>query len=272
MRIFIRKNYLFLLAILATIASIIWLILFPDFEPIVTSILAFITSVSLRPKDWMLIKKRSLGEDLPEHFYAKAKAGFIYNNVTSLNEGSNQLKFGWGESSLVHQDKSLEFEVPKPDFSMSKSRKMVKVRVVMSTLHNTYGEGRHFIYVYIPDKTPVCFYQFDGICSEMTVIDIDNDDYPELIIGYKCGAHTEAVKIFKLDKQLNYYFLEGSNIASDYPLITWGKEPDGSFFINSYSRNWETDREKFHAIYEKYIVENSQLTLKSSSKVKWETC
>lgn len=273
MVVFIRSNYLFLLASLATLVSITWFLLAPDFEPVVTSLLGLITSVSLRPKDWMLIRRRTLRQDLPEKFYndkLETKAGFILDNVVPLNEDKNQFKFDWGKSSLEHQDKSVEFEVPKPSFSKSECRETIKARVVMSTLHNTYGEGQHYLYVYIPDKAPVCFYQFEGICAEITVVDIDNDGFPELIVGYKCGAHSEGIRVYKFDSQLNFYFIEGSDIGSDFPLITWGKISNGSFFINAYSRNWEADREKYHSVYEKHIVKNSQFTLDSTCKVKWK--
>jgi hypothetical protein len=269
---FIKINYLFLLATVATFVSIAWLLLAPDFEPVVTSLLGVVTCVSLRPKDWMLIRHRSIKKDLPEKFYSddvKYKAGFILNNVVPLNEESDQSKFGWGKSSLEHQDKSVEFEVPKPSFSKAESRTKIKVRVVLSTLHNTYGEGQHYLYVYIPDKPPVCFLQFEGICAEITVVDIDNDGYPELIVGYKCGAHSEGIRIYKFDRELNYYFVEGSDIGSDFPLITWGRDPSGRFFINAYSRNWELDREKYHAVYEKYLFNDSKFAMDSTSKVRW---
>ncbi|MBP7663231.1 MAG: hypothetical protein KA770_05200 [Shewanella sp.] len=273
MVVFIRSNYLFLIASVATFVSIVWFLLAPDFEPVVTSLLGLITCVSLRPKDWMFISQRSIRQDLPKEFYnndLETKAGFIYDNVVALNEDKNQFKFGWGKSSLDHQDKSVEFKVPKPSFSKSDGRTKIKVRVVMSTLHNTYGEGLHYLYVYIPDKAPVCFYQFEGHSAEMTVVDIDNDGFPELIVGYKCGAHSEGIRVYKFDRELNFYFIEGSDIGSDFPLITWGIMQDETFFINSYSRNWETDREKYDSIYEKYVVKNSQFTLDSTSKVKWK--
>lgn len=272
MVVFIRSNYLFLLATVATFVSIIWFLLAPDFEPVVTSLLGIVTCVSLRPKDWMLIRHRSMKKDLPEKFYTDdvdSKAGFIFHNVVLLNEDSNQHKFRWGKSSLEHQDKSVEFEVPKPYFSKSECRTKVKVRVVMSTLHNTYGDGQHYLYVYIPDKPPVCFHQFEGICAEITVVDIDDDGYPELIVGYKCGAHSEGIKVYKFDRELNYYFVEGSDIGSDFPLITWGRNPDGTFFINAYSRNWELDREKYHSVYEKYVFNDSKFIMDSTSRVKW---
>jgi len=80
---FVRENYLFLIAAFATFVSLIWLAIAPDFEPVVTTLLGIVTCVGLRPKDWMLVQRRSLHE-LPDSYYKEAvekRAGFFVENV-----------------------------------------------------------------------------------------------------------------------------------------------------------------------------------------------
>lgn len=217
----------------------------------------------------MLIQHRSVNE-LPKMNYKEkviTKAGFLITNVIDDNNGGN--KFDWGSSSLDDKDKSLLFNVPKRKYSYS-DWEVIPIRIVMSSISNTYGENQHFIYSYIPDKAPICFYQFDAICSEMTIVDIDNSGTPVLIIGYKCGAHSEGIKIFKLDRDLNFFQIEDSNIGSDFPLITWGKTINQEFYINTYSKNWELDRESWNSRYEMFIYKNSKFELHTTTKVKWK--
>ncbi|HIF9416477.1 hypothetical protein WAX88_15350 [Photobacterium damselae subsp. damselae] len=265
---FIKSNYPFLLTLCATVVSLLWLVVSPDYEPVVTTLLGVVGCIGLRPKDWLLIQNRS-ALDLPERYKTSEEkvAGFAVENVNVDLKGVKT--FNWITPSYVCDDKSIKFTIPKPEFAYTDWDE-IPIRVVMSTVSNTYGEPQHFLYAYIPDKPPVCFYQIDAITAELSIEDIDSDGIPELLLGYKCGAHSEGIKLFKLDRNLNFHMIEGSDIGSDFPLIAWGRDGNHSFFINAYSRNWEGNREKWHSRYEQFLYKDYRFELNGTSKVRWK--
>lgn len=265
---FIKANLLFVISLIVLILSLGWIIISPGFEPIISILVSIISCVGYWPKDWYLIEKQSVTE-LQRSYYSEnqqTETGLSNDNV--VIDAKRVCRFNWERLSHGKKDKSIIFYLSNLESYESWSK--VPIRVVMSSLSNSIGDNQHFLHAYIPDKPPICFYQFDCICAEMAVEDIDNDGFFELIVGYKCGAHSEGIRVFKLDRNLSFYFVEGSDIGSDLPLITWGKTSSNVFFIKTYSRNWGQNREKWNSRYEMFLFENSKFELKKTSKLKWE--
>ncbi len=112
MQEFIKQNYLFIITVVASIISIIWLFVAPDFEPIVTTLLSVVTSINLRPKDWLLIQNRSINE-LPKIRYKENIIDEIELSSNIMDDNNGGSKFDWEKTSLDAKDKSISSTVVK---------------------------------------------------------------------------------------------------------------------------------------------------------------
>ena len=145
---------------------------------------------------------------------------------------------------------------------------LIPIRVLMITQINSHGPTQFFVYSIIPDKIPTCIFQFDGSCGEVCIEDIDKDGIPELLVGYKCGAHTECLKIFKLDRNYDFTAIEGSDICGDFSLITW-EFKNNEFLIKSYNKNYSEDREAWHSLVESYVYKDGRFEYVKTEKIKY---
>lgn len=264
---FIKANITFLLACIATVTSLTWLLVAPDFEPLVTTVVGIITCLGFRPKDWMIIRKRSV-DNLPNFEYMGRDINF-HQKRNNIHIEKNDLKRFNYEHSLGDRDKSVEFLVPPAEYKYN-DWCHVPVRIVILSQSNTWGENKYYIYSILPDKSPVCFYQLDAICCEICIEDVNGDGVPEVIIGYKCGAHTEGLRIFRIDNNFDLFPITGSDIGSDFPLITWGLNSSSEFTLNAYSRNWSQDQKSWHTLIERYQFQDDRFVLDKSEKVQWQ--
>jgi hypothetical protein len=265
---FIKANITFLLACIATFTSFVWLIAAPDFEPVVTTVVGIITCLGFRPKDWMIILKRS-EKELPKFEYKRIdiKANQVRKNIHIEESGFKRFNYDY---ALDDRDKSVEFSVPPSKYKYN-DWSHVPIRIVVLSQSNSWGENKHYVYAVVPDKSPVCFYQFEGICCELCIDDVDGDGVPEILIGYKCGGHSEGLKVFRVDNNFDIVSVAGSDIGSDFPLITWGSINGTEFIINSYSRNWSEDRESWQSLIESYRYEDERFILNKSGKIQWQS-
>ncbi|WP_421868048.1 hypothetical protein [Motiliproteus sp.] len=264
---FIKANLPFLLACIATLTAFIWLVASPDFEPIVTTVVGLITCISLRPKDWMIIRKRNQSE-LPDFEFNRISVtkNTRRDNIYTEENGLKRFNF---DHALSDRDKSIEFSAKPGKYKYSEWSK-VPIRVVILSQSNTWGENKHYVYAIVPDKSPVCFYQFEAVCCEICADDVDGDGNLEVVIGYKCGAHTEGLRVFRLDDHFDLISVPGSDIGSDFPLITWGRADGVDYSVNSYSRNWGENREEWHTQIEVYRYRDGKFDLYKSEKVQWQ--
>lgn len=251
------------------IASIVWFLVKPGFSPLFAFCPGVLTCYQWRPKDWLLIQKRSV-QELPDQYYeinGIDNAEEIDLNTVIDEDGGK--RFNWGSSTKNYEDQSVKFAIENEHYTSSNFDR-IPIKVVMITHVNSHGIPERLLYSFITDRSPVCFSRFDAVASKITLEDIDNDEKPELIVGYKIGGHTEAIKIFKLDENLNFNLIDSSSLGSDYPLITWNKNDRNEFCIKTYGRNWTDNRNKWHSRFKKYIYRNNQFKLEKTSKVKWQ--
>jgi len=262
---FIKSNFTFILATFATTISLIWFIAQPDFEPAITTTLGILTCVGLRPKDWKVIIKRNISE-LPDWNVERISVESGVKRENTLTEKAGYKRFNY-EYAFESRDKSLEFTIKAPESKFG-DMELIPIRVLMMTKINSYGLTQFYVYSIIPDRIPTCIFQFDGSCGEIYAEDIDKNGIPELIVGYKCGAHTECMKIFKLDRNYDFTAVEGSDVCGDLSLITW-EFKNNDFLVKTYNRNYGMDREAWHSLVESYLFTDNRFELIKSEKVKY---
>lgn len=262
---FVKQNFTFILASFATIVSILWFIAQPDFEPAITATLGLLTSIGFRPKDWKIVIKKDVSV-LPNWDSERISVESGKKRTNTITEKAGYKRFNY-EFSFEGRDKSIEFTVPSPKYRFG-DMEIVPVRLIMVTQVNSDGPTQHYVYSVIPDKMITCIFQFEGSCGEFCVEDIDGDGVPELLIGYKRGAHTECIKLFKLDRNFDFAAIEGSDVCGDFSLVTW-EFVYTKFIIKTYSKNYEIDRESWHALVDSYEYKNSVFEHIKSEKIKY---
>ncbi len=90
--------------------------------------------------------------------------------------------------------------------------------------------------------------------------DFDGDGSNEIIVRYHCGAHTHAMRIYKItEPPSGPVLIPGAEIGSDFPEITWEERKNGhGVIVYARCRNWSEFENSNDAQVDRYIFEKNK--------------
>lgn len=241
---------LILIAFLALVFSIVWFIVEPSFEPIITCLFGIITLIGVYRSD---VKKDG---SLNLKIFLK---GLIQNFFPIVIFQMYKRRM---------QQKSLETTIK----ILSLNSGIVRTHKIMaSPLWHKHGPTEEiYLSYYPPGGEPYDFCQFKGNSVKLFAEDFDGDGNQELAVYYACGAHSRGFKLFRIEQDRGPILVPGTELGSDLPSIKWGDfDKDGRFEIIVKNRNWDDDPMRGEVV-DKYLWNGKEYYLSESKTRTYE--
>jgi hypothetical protein len=167
------------------------------------------------------------------HIELAKQTGTALQPIRRSSPGASRLEaLKTTASALEHtSDWVVEFTVPGETYS---------ARIVVSQLLMTIGGPVSLLTLFYPEQEPTPLLRVEGFSLEVGAIDFDADGRPEIAVLWHCGAHSRGFRLYRLKTNGESELIPGTDLASDWPLITWNSVDDkGCREIVTRDRDWE---------------------------------